>query len=490
MENKNFKIRIIIAFSLIFDLSNVSLAQIKFTSNNTKLNNAFDWAKNKALSFAHDGSDPVGFWYEAALPNREAFCMRDVSHQAIGASILGLKAHNLNMFRKFAVNISVEKDYCSFWEINRYNKPAPVDYENDKDFWYNLPANFDVVYNAWRLYQWTGDKAYVNDLSLLKFYALSTKEYVAHWELSSDKIRQRNRKMHSREAKRFSTQRGIPTYNEGGRDETKLAVDLTSGLIAAYKSYANILKLNGRLTESKIYFEKAKKEQQFLNDFWYDKNRNEFKSVQYIDQSFDYFMVGEDQAFLHYLLYFDALDNQKKIASLAKHYAQNYDKLIVELKTYIPIIFYENGYSSLATKMIIDLCAPENKRRDYPENSFTIMEHITRGLMGVEPDAVSQIITTLSRLNSENDWAEIAELPVFENSIAVKHNGNTSTEFKNITGSVLTWKACFLGKYKYLYVNNIRQKSQVAKHRGITFSYITIDAKKGEDSTVSIKKLN
>lgn len=55
-----------------------------------------------ALSYVHDGSDPVGYWYEAALPQREAFCMRDVSHQSVGAQILGLAEHNKNMFGKFA----------------------------------------------------------------------------------------------------------------------------------------------------------------------------------------------------------------------------------------------------------------------------------------------------------------------------------------------------------------------------------------------------
>ena len=69
----------------------VTQAQVAFKSNNTELNHACDWAKNKALSFAHDGSDPVGYWYETALPNREAFCLRDVPHQAIGAQILGLE---------------------------------------------------------------------------------------------------------------------------------------------------------------------------------------------------------------------------------------------------------------------------------------------------------------------------------------------------------------------------------------------------------------
>lgn len=42
------------------------------------------------LSYAHDGTDSVGYWYEAALPQRETFCMRDVSHQSVGAQILGL----------------------------------------------------------------------------------------------------------------------------------------------------------------------------------------------------------------------------------------------------------------------------------------------------------------------------------------------------------------------------------------------------------------
>lgn len=47
-------------------------------------------ARKMVLSYAHDGTDSVGYWYEATLPQREAFCMRDVSHQSVGAQILGL----------------------------------------------------------------------------------------------------------------------------------------------------------------------------------------------------------------------------------------------------------------------------------------------------------------------------------------------------------------------------------------------------------------
>ncbi len=461
-------------------------AQLTFESSNARLDSAFVWAKKKALYFVHDGTDPVGYWYEAALPQREAFCMRDVSHQAIGAAMLGLNQHNLNMFQKFAENISAEKDYCSYWEINRYNQPAPVDYENDRDFWYNLPANFDVVYNAWRLYRWTGDKSYLQHPAFQKFYALSMNNYVDHWQLGSDRVTQRNRHLHDSNSKRFGTQRGIPTYNEGGRGETKLGIDLTASLIAAYRAYADILKMNGELNKATVYVNKAKREQQFLNDFWWDKTRQEYRSVQYADQSFDYFMVGNDQAFLHYLLYFDVIDNPTQVSKLMEEYQKNYSQLIVELKSYLPIVFYENGYSQLATQMIVDLCAPENARRDYPENSFTIIEHVTRGLMGVDADASTKTVTTLSRVEAGN-WAELKMLPVFSNSISVKHIGTHTTTFTNQRGAALTWRACIPGKYKYLFVNGVKQKCNQGIDHGRHYSFINVPVKSGE-VRVSVNK--
>jgi hypothetical protein len=478
------------AFCIIFILllRNDTNAQVKFESSNAKLNTAFDWAKNKAMSLAHDGSDPVGYWYEAALPNREAFCMRDASHQAIGASILGLNKHNLNMFQKFAANISVEKDYCSYWEINRYDKPAPVDYETDKDFWYNLPANFDVMYNAWRLYQWTGDKTYLKDTVFKKFYALSAKEYIDHWQLGSDKILTRNRSMYDGESKRFGSQRGIPTYSEGGRDRAMLGIDLTASIIAAYKSYAQILTLNGQEAEAKMFEKKSKTEQQFLNDFWWDKQRNEYKSVQYEDKSFDYSMVGDHEAFLHYLLYYNAIDDKARTSNLAKWYQKNSTNLIVEIKSYLPTIFYEYGYSDFATKMIVDLCAPENKRRDFPEIPFTTIEHITRGYMGVEVDAITNSVTTLTRQNVERDWSELKNLSLLSNTVSIKHIGTSASVFKNQSGTPLTWHACIAGNHDKIYVNGVKKKCKKVVKFDKRYSMYSVVVKQGEEIKVSTLK--
>jgi hypothetical protein len=118
-------------------------------SSDRRLAAGFDWAKRQALESVHRG-DPVGDWYEASLPGRNAFCMRDVSHQSTGAQVLGLGAVTRNMLHGFAENIAASRDWRSHWEIDRLNRPAPVDYSNDRDFWYNLPANFDIPHCCFR----------------------------------------------------------------------------------------------------------------------------------------------------------------------------------------------------------------------------------------------------------------------------------------------------------------------------------------------------
>lgn len=465
-----------------------SNGELQFDSSDEELVQAFYWAKNKALSYAHDNSDPVGYWYEAALPNREAFCMRDVSHQAIGAEILGLGKHNYNMYLKFAENISKEKDYCTYWEINRYNEPAPVDYENDKDFWYNLPANFDVTYSAFRLYKWTGNMDYLNNRDLKDFYALSLNEYIHHWDLNSEQIIDRNRSMHLQEdleGSRFGNKRGIPTYNEGGRGETLIGIDMNASIIAAYKAYAEMLMIRGEESESNKYKKKAKQELDFMDEFWWDAEKNEYRSILYEDESFDYFMVGSNQAFLHYLLYYEAITDDEKIKSIARKYEENFSRLIVELKSYLPIIFYENGQHELANDMIINLCSIDNHRRDYPENSFTVIEHLTRGLMGVEVNASSNTFSTLSRLEENQEWAELKSIPLLSNKITVKHYGKAKTIVTNESGQSVKWAAQIPGAHEFLYINGQKTNAYSKNNNGHTYSYTLIPLKKGEEITVS-----
>jgi hypothetical protein len=147
------------------NLSHSPEGSVEFASSDTRLVDGFLWAKAQALAYARESS-AIGPWYEAALPGRNAFCMRDVSHMSNGAHFLGLGARTRNMLRQFAKNITASKKWCTWWEITGDGEPAPVDYKDDQNFWYCLPANFDVMDACFRQWGWSGNNAYLDDVFL------------------------------------------------------------------------------------------------------------------------------------------------------------------------------------------------------------------------------------------------------------------------------------------------------------------------------------
>ncbi len=228
--------RLIVGLLVPGILAAASGSALTFRSSDERLSEAFRWARQQAMAYVFDG-DPVGPWYEAALPGRQAFCMRDVSHQGDGAHALGLAPYTYNMLYRFAENIAESRDWCSYWEINRENKPAPVDYQNDQAFWYDLPANFDVLDACARMYSWTGDRRYLNDPAFLNFYDRTVRDYVAKWQLSPEQVMKRQLPVPppglSGAAARFFTARGIPSYIEGG-SQFVVGVDLLAAEYAGF----------------------------------------------------------------------------------------------------------------------------------------------------------------------------------------------------------------------------------------------------------------
>src|SRR6266567_2726201 len=64
--------------------STTVVSPLQLSTSDPQLQQAFDWAKEQALQYVSSAHDPVMGWYEAALPGRAAFCIRDVSHQVMG----------------------------------------------------------------------------------------------------------------------------------------------------------------------------------------------------------------------------------------------------------------------------------------------------------------------------------------------------------------------------------------------------------------------
>ncbi|MFF2480299.1 hypothetical protein [Paenibacillus sp. NPDC058071] len=401
---------------------------ISFQSNDEFLNAGFAWAKEQALFYAHDGEDAVGLWYEAALPSREAFCMRDISHQSLGAAALGLQAHTRNMMQKFAENISESKDYCTYWEIDKDDQPAPVDYESDEDFWYNLPANFDVIEACWRQYLWTGDRFYLEHPAMRRFYDLSVTAYVERWDKDGDGIPEYYPEY---------GRRGLASYNEVG-EFPRIGADLIAIMIAGYKAYAEMMRLEGKEDEHAAYAAKADDLQKLLNERWWDEANNSFYVALGHDGQFLNSEAGEGQ-FLP--LYYEAItDSAKRESALIEAIAKGVSN--VEGMSYLPEMYYRAGYDEQALISLKALMEPELERREYPEVSYSAIGAIVSGLMGISADGVSGIATA-SGLAGGVGQAELTGLPVIGRTIGVKHEDHRSTALTLMSGETIVWKVKF-----------------------------------------------
>jgi hypothetical protein len=368
----------------------------------------------------------------------------------MGAHVLGLAAWNRNMLFKFVSNISESKDWCTYWEINRDDKPAPVDYRNDKEFWYNLPANFDVLDCCWRMYLWTGDRTYIEHPVFLCFYEKTVKDYVERWDLDLEKIMTRARFMNRvsfNPEDPFHICRGIPSYHEGHPGNTQLGVDLLAFQSAAYLAYAEIMDLKGEGGEADIFREKAKDINDFVDKVWWDVEKKAFHTVFGTDGK--YSKAGGLQIIL---LYKDILNPGEKMMQNRRHLIIE-SPINIELKSHYPETLYRYGAHDEAYRNILELSDTQTRRRDYPEVSYAVVGSIVSGMMGIEPDAREKTVKTLSRLTKETEWAKIDYLPIFGNKIGIRHNGQNETILTNHSGGKLKWIAQFYAEEKELLVN-------------------------------------
>lgn len=477
------RIKLIFLASVCFGFSMVSaqVAPVTFTSSDKELEQAFTWAKEMALHYKGSDTDPVGPWYEAALPSRYAFCMRDAAHQSIGAEILGMGKENMNMFSLFAKNISASKDWCSYWEINKFGKPAPEDYRNDKEFWYNLPANFDVIFATWRLYNWTGNKHYINDPSFVHFQEKTVKEYIDAWVLDADSLLTRPAHLHTptpyNEKDYFHSCRGLPSYSEG-IPNMRTGVDLVAAIYRGLQTYSDILSTKGQHKEAKLYAQKAERYRVRLEADWWNKNQGHY-----------YLYYTKDAEFVKdgpvpYLLWFEALKDTSRIK---RHMAQiAASKSNVETTSYFPYLFYKNGEWDQARKYILYLSDPATPRREYPEVSFGVIDGIVLGLMGITPDAQTNTISTLFK--SKEGSARLSNLPVLQTTVKVTHSNAHQSVITNSGKRSIKWKACFSGKYSHAMVNGARQITKIETDKqGRVNSWVQVNVKPGTHIKVDVK---
>ena len=471
---------VLAALSSVLLLSPLPAQRSAFTSplelatNDAPLAAAFSWAKAQATAFAFDG-DAVGPWFEAALPGREAFCMRDVAHQAMGAHALGMQRHVRNMLGRFASEISDARDWASLWEIDRHGRPAHADYRSDTDFWYNLPANFDVLDAAWRMYLWSGDRDYVSDGTFLDFYHRSVTDYVDRWQLGTASIMTRPRMLHApgvpdAEA-RFTGNRGIPGYNEE-TDDFVAGLDLLAAQYAGFAAYARIREVRGDLAGARTWLAKAAAVKALVNERWWDEGTRTFHD--YLSTTHTLAHRGRsawNSAALYWPVAAEGTHVQGALQALREQ-VRTSPPAPIEEQSHHPEVLYRYGAAGEAYRELLSLSAPTRARREYPEVSFSVVGSIVTGVMGISVDPVqvgheaellryfdNPAIATLAQLPPAATFAELRHLGIRANDVTVRHEGAASSALTNHRGPALVWQPMFAGRHATLLVNGVRTKA-------------------------------
>jgi len=456
---------------------------VRFQSSDTALQNAFTWASTMALHYRGHPGDPVGAWYESALPPRFAFCMRDVSHMSIGAEILGMHPENKNMFTLFTTNISASKDWCSYWEIDKFNRPSPSDYRNDREFWYNLDANFDLIDACWRSWSWTGDTMYLKNPVFLQFYSRSVNEYIHSWVLQPDSLLTRpahpNAPVPFNMEDAFHRCRGLPSYSEGVPN-LKMGVDLVAALYRGLTSYALILRANGNEKASAGWLQKANQYRQRIDNDWWDAGTSLYNTYFTNEHRFG---KTEGEAFL---LWFDALADTARKRKTIEHLMQL--DLNIENQSYLPLQYYKNGYWDQAHALTLHLANPATERREYPEVSFGVVEAIVQGLMGVEPNALTHTVSTLFR-SIGTRRCQLSDLPILNTTLAITHFNHTRSAMTNTGHHLVKWRAQFAGDYKTAFINRttVRRTSHEKDPQGQLISYLEVEVPSGKEVSIVVK---
>lgn len=524
--------KIFIALTFCTVTSAIHAEDIQMQSDNKKLQDAFEWAVQKAQSFKMTGKEApanlcengpaLGYKetikcipsYWAGYRNRSAFYARDFSHQSLGAHLVGLDKENFSMFKAFARHCTEDKKWYTWWALNfdgsvytldAPNPPGehacegyPEDWKNPagERFVREVPANFNLIYNAYKCYLWTGDKHYVTDASLKRFREKSMNDFFSQHDSDKNGIPEGKGDIWI----------GSASYNE--RDlHPREAGDAASLVYAARLAYAGFLASEHKNIQSMR--EKAKAEDLYLyfNNVW-SKVPEDSMFVSAVEQNgkrFNGFCRettflmpiygitspgGRTNQLLDYIReqVGDGMDGKNPGPGAMPN---------IESYTYLPQLFFaynriEDAYKYL--NYIIDhLDSPhevssQGSNRDFPEVSFTMVSNLVEGMMGVQANAPNLKFSTVSRLPKDTHYATIRHLKIGKGEFDLTHQENQVSEIYYRKGNdTYTWEAAFYGNHKNIYLDGKAVNALYKEINGNIVSYINVKIKPGDRKKITLK---
>ncbi|TXD78284.1 hypothetical protein [Algoriphagus ratkowskyi] len=503
---------------------------ISLKSDNQHLEETFNWAVEKALSWKmsgkygeinrHERSEGLGFKVEvpylpsywAGYAHRSAYYIRDFAHQIAGAHLVGMDEENYAMMEKFAEYTTTDKQWYSWWALNfdgsvftldAPNPPGTESYTGypahfinkpGESFVREIPAMFELVEKAWKSYLWTGDIRYIENSALWNMYEKVVTDFVTLHDANKNGIPEGHGNIFE----------GSSTYNEADIYPLE-AGDAIGAQYQAYLAYAAFLSERNLNKQANEQVERAVTLKKYFNTNWSIADGTDLYSCALTSSGEKYPLFNKETSWFMPMklltepgkrndAYLDFISEQLG-DGVGTANPKEGSPANIEAYTYLPDTYFPYGRVEEAWKWmqyIIDqkdkphVVKQQGKNGDYPEVSFTLVSQVVEGLMGVEPDAANHMISTLPRMPNEIGHLDLDRLKIGDHTIAV-YQSNRKTEITHSVGDQpLTAKIRFYGNHDAILVNNKKTKAKKASLNGINFSYITVKLQAGEKVEASI----
>lgn len=493
----------------IFTVSSIS-ASPEIATSNPELEQGFNWAREKALTFVQTGkTGPINVSerdstsdlaqyipsYWAGYPLRTAFYSRDFCHQVVGAHLLGLEKENFTMLKAFAASATENKKWFPLWAINFDGSPYALDYRGDDFFVREVPAAFELVEKAYTLYRWTGDENYLQDDTLWNFYT----------KIITDFISLHDEKMPNGVAEGTGTGNiflGTPTFNE---QPDFSFIEAGDGIACQYRAlwaYSKMAAVRGRNGLAEEYADKARRLKEYFNTDWGVKNTDTYNRGYTAEQEpvsgwgkeNSWFMLMKgitDPASLRTAAYLKFVDER---LTSGDGIPEN-----IEAISYVPEVFFLYHENETGWKWMKHILAATDQEHvqskltgnngNYPEVSFVLIANVIEQLLGVEPDAAENRLKTLSHLPTEIQQLAVRSIKIGDAIFSLQHEQQHTTVLKYEEGNQpFQWAAAFPGRHDRIYVNGEEEDSLQGSEFGQDYSYLMIDMNPGDEVLVSLNK--
>lgn len=462
-------------------------AKIQIQSSNKKLEQAFNWAVEMALSHVQTGkSGVVDRWergegsgnvnyipcYWGGYKSRTAFYSRDICHQVVGGHLLNLDLENFTMLREFAKTSTPEHKWYPLWALNFDGTPFKLDHRSDSNFVREVPAAFELVEKAYQLYLWTGDRNYIIDEALWSYYSHIVNEFITlHDILIPNGVAEGDGS--------GNIFKGSATFNE---ERSIPLVEAGDGIACQYRAFESFAMIAYARNNRKLYKEyktRAENLRSYFNTTWSVK-------------------PGIENLVRGYNLKGEALTNWGKEnswfmvmkgISLPSERTENYLDFIdesassksgrpsnIEARSYLPETFFNSNRIEQGWKWMNKTTGDGN----YPEISFVLVSNIIEGLMGMEPNAPEQKLATISRLPAAISDLSARNINVGSSMFELSHEGGKKSVLTYLSGKEkYRWEARFYGDYKTIRINGKSKPAQHKELNGAKVSFVSEEIKPG-----------